>query len=233
MANRHQPLPPERPECMSVLGLLPPYTAEDVKQAYFEKVKTAHPDVGGNVADFLRLQEAYQQANEYVDFRKSRMEWLAAHMDQYLKQSLVTDELTRLGGRVKIQEIDWHRKAFGEDFAQIMATIVSIHLCGPEIGDEVIELLVKEHGLLHRLRILDFRWSRIGDGDLRCLRIFSGLHDLDLRGTQITLRASRIVRWFPHLHRLGIDRSNAPLLDRLRLRFSDRHVEIVTAESHE
>lgn len=233
MASRHQLPPTARPDCMSVLSLLPPYTAEDVKQAYFEKVKTAHPDVGGNVADFLRLQEAYQQANEYVDFRKSRMEWLATHMEQYLKQSLVIDELIRLGGRVETQEIDWHEKAFGEDFAQIMATIVSIHLCGPEIGNEVIELLVKEHGLLYRLRNLDFRGSRISDGDLRCLRIFSGLHDLDLRETRITLRASRIVRWFPHLHRLGIDRSNAPLIDRLRVRFSDRHVEIVTAEAHE
>ena len=154
-------------------------------------------------------------------------------MEQYLKQSLVVDELTRLGGRVETQEIDWHRKAFGEDFSQVMATIVSIHLCGPEIGDEAVKLLVKEHGMLYRLRILDLRWSQIGDAGLRCLRIFSGLSDLDLRGTRITLQPSRVVRWFPKLHRLGIDRSNVTLIDRLRLRFSGHHIELVTADPHE
>ena len=36
----------ERPEFMAILGLLPPYSREDVKRAYLAKVRTAHPDHG-------------------------------------------------------------------------------------------------------------------------------------------------------------------------------------------
>ena len=73
ISNQSQSLPADRPDFMVALGLLPPYSPADVKQAYFEKVKTAHPDKGGNVADFLKLQEAFRQATEYVEFRKSRI----------------------------------------------------------------------------------------------------------------------------------------------------------------
>ena len=39
----------ERLEFLAVLGLAPPVTEEDVKQAYLVKARTAHPDQGGNV----------------------------------------------------------------------------------------------------------------------------------------------------------------------------------------
>ena len=38
-----------RPAFALVLGLLPPYTMEDVKRAYRDKVKDAHPDRGGDL----------------------------------------------------------------------------------------------------------------------------------------------------------------------------------------
>ena len=37
---------------MVTLGLLPPYTLEDIRAAYREKAKTLHPDRGGTPADF-------------------------------------------------------------------------------------------------------------------------------------------------------------------------------------
>src|SRR3990172_756548 len=86
-----------RPDFMVALGLLPPYSAEDVKQAYLVKVKTAHPDHGGAAADFLRLQEAFEQATEYVQFRASRMDWLRAQLGNYVKQQLVVQELEGRG----------------------------------------------------------------------------------------------------------------------------------------
>jgi hypothetical protein len=39
----------------------------DVKSAYREKVKTAHPDHGGSQSEFKRLQEAYATAREHAE----------------------------------------------------------------------------------------------------------------------------------------------------------------------
>lgn len=44
----------------AVLGLVPGATLHDVKVAYREKVKQHHPDQGGEIQEFLRLQEAYE-----------------------------------------------------------------------------------------------------------------------------------------------------------------------------
>ena len=47
-------------EHFAVLGLTPAATLAEVKAAYREKVKERHPDSGGSVPEFLRLQEAYE-----------------------------------------------------------------------------------------------------------------------------------------------------------------------------
>jgi DnaJ-domain-containing protein 1 len=44
----------------AALGLLPGATVADVKSAYRERVKQYHPDQGGTIQDFLRVQEAYE-----------------------------------------------------------------------------------------------------------------------------------------------------------------------------
>ncbi len=62
----------KRPDFMVTLGLAPPYTVEDVKQAYLIKAKTAHPDTGGNAASFRRLQEAFGRASEAAEFHETR-----------------------------------------------------------------------------------------------------------------------------------------------------------------
>jgi len=42
-------------------------TAEEVRDAYRDRVKRVHPDNGGSEAEFKRLQEAYATAREYAD----------------------------------------------------------------------------------------------------------------------------------------------------------------------
>jgi hypothetical protein len=42
------------------LGLTPEATEEEVKAAYRERVKQEHPDQGGDVQEFIRIQEAYE-----------------------------------------------------------------------------------------------------------------------------------------------------------------------------
>jgi hypothetical protein len=52
----------DRPRCIQALGLTLPCTTEEVLSAYRTKVKSVHPDRGGDCRDFLRLQEHFQQA---------------------------------------------------------------------------------------------------------------------------------------------------------------------------
>src|SRR5215475_3178229 len=87
--------PHDRPSFMAVLGLLPPYELADVKAAYRDKVLVAHPDRGGDPADFLRLQQAYDQAVEYATFRRSRRAWMAAMVEPHLQQEQVIAEVLR------------------------------------------------------------------------------------------------------------------------------------------
>jgi len=213
---------------MVTLGLLPPYAAEDVKQAYLAKVKTAHPDVGGSVEEFVRLQAAYQQATEYVEFRASRMSWLASHMQRYVRQTEVVDTLTAWGARIEFDSVDWLERSFGGDFAQIMETIVALDLSGQrQVGDAEMEFLVREHAVLHRLHQIDLRQTRVGNGGLSYLRIYRGLRRLDVRSTPTTVSALKIARWFPKLQWLGIDRPQWPLFAQLRLRWSRPRLRLI------
>lgn len=52
----------ERPPCLQALDLAMPCTEEQVLAAYRQKVKTLHPDRGGNLQEFLRLQKHFEQA---------------------------------------------------------------------------------------------------------------------------------------------------------------------------
>jgi hypothetical protein len=62
-----QPKQPPRPmsnhaHALLLLGLAPPYTDQDVKQAYKRLARTAHPDAGGSHEQFIKLQTAYDTA---------------------------------------------------------------------------------------------------------------------------------------------------------------------------
>ena len=52
----------ETPSCVAALGLQMPCTAEQIKEAYREKVKQLHPDRGGDMRRFLRLQSQFEDA---------------------------------------------------------------------------------------------------------------------------------------------------------------------------
>ena len=56
---------------LTALGLPPTATLEEVDRAYRELVKQAHPDRGGNVEKFKRLQAIYEQAKKQAA-RRSR-----------------------------------------------------------------------------------------------------------------------------------------------------------------
>ena len=52
----------EQPSCLTELGLRLPCTEEEVMAAYRERVKELHPDRGGDLQSFLRLQKHFEQA---------------------------------------------------------------------------------------------------------------------------------------------------------------------------
>ena len=52
----------DRPRCIQALGLTLPCTTDEVLTAYRNKVKSVHPDRGGDCREFLRLQEHFEQA---------------------------------------------------------------------------------------------------------------------------------------------------------------------------
>jgi hypothetical protein len=54
-----------RPAWAVVLGIAPPYHSRQVRSAYRARSKEVHPDAGGDHAEFVRLQSAYEQAQRY------------------------------------------------------------------------------------------------------------------------------------------------------------------------
>jgi hypothetical protein len=50
------------PPCLQTLGLTLPCTEEEVLAAYRQRVKEMHPDRGGDMRQFLRLQQHFEQA---------------------------------------------------------------------------------------------------------------------------------------------------------------------------
>jgi hypothetical protein len=56
----------ETPSCVSALGLQMPCTVEQVKEAYRVRVKELHPDRGGDMRRFLKLQSHFEDALRVV-----------------------------------------------------------------------------------------------------------------------------------------------------------------------
>ena len=142
-------------EFLSVLGLTQPVTVDDVKQAYLEKAKTAHPDRGGDKQEFVRLQQAFEQATEYAQFKAGRMQWLTRWVEQYAEQQQVIDEIKALGGVVEVKADDALTKSIGPDFATVLDRIVKIRLAGERVDDRTLLSVTSRRRVLAGLRHLE------------------------------------------------------------------------------
>jgi hypothetical protein len=58
-----------QPAWAVVLGISPPFHSGQVRSAYRAKSKQFHPDTGGDHEEFIRLQSAYEQAQQYCTAR--------------------------------------------------------------------------------------------------------------------------------------------------------------------
>jgi hypothetical protein len=201
---------------MVTLGLLPPYTADDVERAYLAKIKEIRPDLGGDRQAFYDVQNAYMQAKEYVQFRGDRRGWIAKRMDEYLAVQEVIERLTQFGAQVETDAVDWLQKSFG-DFAELSESVQSITLRDAANGDEVLEYIIGQRDKLLELRKIDLEGSTISDGTLRQLSVFRRLGELNLSRTPITWQALHIVDWLPELETVHAEGTGLKWLTRQRL----------------
>ena len=206
---------PDIPECVALLGLRPPLSLEDVRQAYHAKAMAMHPDRGGDPVAFVRLKAAFEEATDYVKFKASKLEWLAAKIDAYAEQQDVATAAIERGGEIEMEETDWLRKSFGEDFGHVADKLVTLRLHGPGADDTFAILVGFRADSLKDLHTLDLAGGSITDEGLLQLKGLQGLRHLDLRGTRVGKLGAEAAQWFPQLEFLGLPSGSVGMLARL------------------
>jgi len=211
---------------MIALGLLPPYSLDDVHKAYKAKALVAHPDRGGAASDFLKLQEARDRAVEYVRFQEGRRIWLAAQVEPYILQQEIIAQVEHHGGRVELESIDWIKRSFG-DFAVLVDRLRAISLLNCPAGDEVLQYLAQNAEHLGHLHTLNLAGSAVSDTGIQSLPALRGLERIDLAGTRVTARGLRSLSGLRHLKTLDLTETSLGWWARWRVRLGLRGVEIV------
>ena len=192
-----------RPDFMVVLGLAPPYAAEDIKAAYRVKAKEMHPDHGGSADEFTALQDAFEKANQYLEFRSDRRKWIANQMADYLMVSEVIEGLEQFGAQVTSDAIDWLKQSFG-DFAQLTENIIELRLIDSANADAMIHYMVEQQAALGQLTRLELAGCQVSDEAVLQLEAFQQLEHLDLSRTPITKDALWIVDTILNLESIDI-----------------------------
>ncbi len=218
-----------RPDFMVVLGVAPPYAAEDVKQAYFARAKELHPDHGGNAHDFDALHKAFEQAQLYLEFRANSRGWIAKQIDGYLHSRQVIDQLEKCGATVETSMIDWLQRSFG-DFAELTDSITAIRLENSKNAEPMIDVMIANRTALERLIRLELPGCQLSDATALQLATFQQLHHLDLTGTQITKAALELVEALPALESFEVTETNVGWWARRKLtaQMAQRREEIPT-----
>jgi hypothetical protein len=196
-----------RPDFMVVLGVAPPYGEEDVKQAYFAKAKELHPDHGGNPSDFDALHKAFEQAQQYLEFRANSRGWIAKQIDGYLLSRQVIEQLEKCGATVETQMIDWLERSFG-DFAELTDAIIGIRLENSQHAEAMIDVMIANRTALERLVRLELPGCQLADETALQLATFQQLHHLDLSGTQITKDTLELLEDLPALESFDVSNTN-------------------------
>lgn len=214
-----------RPACMQQLGLLPPYSIEDVKRAYRHLAKRSHPDAGGDAETFSKLRQAYERALNLAGFHESRRDWLAARVDRYRRRLEFHELLCRYGGRYLLQRPEIYLADYGADFAQMLCEVTAVYLTNCDEADGALAEVVR-HPVFPEASLLDLSFSNITDDALQ-LPAGQPLLGLDLRSTQITAAGlDHLSRW-PKLEWLHIGQTRIGFWSRFRWR--QAHPDVAVA----
>lgn len=231
MSTRPNPAdasPAGRPDFLVALGLTFPCSPEDVKQAYFLKAKQAHPDAGGSPEQFVALQQAYEKAVEYAKFFESRSRWLAASVDRYVEQQEAIAYIRATGGSVTIEQLDWLQREIGDDFAQILETVVGIRWTGPRVADANLSYLADRATSFASLRALDVSSSSITDDGMPLLATLEGLRQLDVSHTAITHEGLQVLDQLSNLETVTVAGTQLGTFRLYRLRRAYPQIEFVS-----
>jgi hypothetical protein len=220
-----------RPEYMQRLGLLPPYSVEDVKRAYRNLAKAAHPDGGGSAESFAALHRDYERALSLAHFHQSRRHWLGERTERYSERTELMETIERSGGRCVLQEPHPYLADFGPDFAEILREVVAVHLTGPKADDDLLRAACA-HPAFAEIRFLDASHSAITDAGLAALAS-SPIIGLDLRGTPVTGAGLNVIPTLERLEWLHIGGTRIGLWRRWRLRRRFPNLEIVASRQAE
>jgi hypothetical protein len=223
--------PDQRPEFMAKLGLLPPYSAEDVENAYVAKIRGIRPNESDDRMAFYEIQHAYEQAREYVKFHGDRRSWIARQMEEFLGVQSVIERLRQFGAEVETDAIDWLEKSIG-DFAELTDSIVGIRLRGVANADEAILYMISQRQRMLGLRWIDLSGSVVSDASVRQLGVFRRLKELDVSRTPITWEALHVVNWLPELESVRVEGTGLQWLTRWRLARKLRRRQKMLAEMH-
>jgi hypothetical protein len=216
-------------EFLGVLGLGLPVTVDDVKQAYLEKAKAAHPDRGGDTQQFIRLQEAFEKAIEYARFKAGRMQWLSRWVEEYAEQQKIVDKIKALGGDVDVESVDWLAQSIGADFATVQERVVAIRLSGPHVDDSILLQMGIERRILAGLQRLELVNTKVTSLGLRQLYECHSLLHLDLTGTRVSLQAvESLIEKLRQLESIVLRNHQIGWWSRATLRFRHRGLEIAT-----
>lgn len=211
--------PDDRPACMRLLGLLPPYTAEDVHRAYKAKARLAHPDRGGRPGDFEQLHAAYGEAQEYVRCHNElRRDWLATHVGPYLDLQALISDVDDLGGQTEVEALEWMRESFGE-FATLADRVRKISFTHQPSAQPLWPVLERHLQSLHYLRELDLTGTPVEGAQLGWLKQLENLHIVRVGRTQVSQRLIDTLRHLPDLELVAIDRRSLPWWRRLWTRW--------------
>jgi len=218
----------ERPDCMVALGLLPPYTLDDVKACYRDKVLKAHPDRGGSASEFQRLMDAYEQATHYMDIHRDLRGWIAARVEPHLVQQEIAEDVARRGGVVRFERFDWLQKSFGEGFALLEEKLRGIQLHGSEGGDAFLTYLAGQQMGVRYLQELDLSHSPVTDASVGIL-VDLPLRRLNVARTGLTWGGVwDVLTAMPALHWIDVSGLGFGFWFRCRLGWAFPRVEFVT-----
>jgi hypothetical protein len=167
-------------------------------------VKDAHPDRGGSVGAFNEIQQAFERATAYLEFRSDRRGWIAGKMARYAELQRAVERLEQLGASVTTFAPAWLEQSFG-DFAQLTETVKTVRLDGPADGDVVIRALVADYHALRELEGLAMPGCRVSDEAVLSLAPFQQLKHLDLSNTPVSAMVLDLIDAIESLESLNLE----------------------------
>ena len=151
------------------------------------------------------------------DQRARLLTKLASKIDAYAEQQEVVSEAIERGGSVEMEETDWLRKSFGDDFGHVADKLVAVRLPAAAADDVFCILLGFRAESLKDLTTLDLAGGSLTDEGLLQLKSLKNLRHLDLRGTQVGKLAAEVPGWFERLEFLGLPKGSLGMLARLAM----------------